>query len=95
VFRVDVREPGIVGGIHDAGGSSPFSHKTGRLAGFGLVLLGAVLVWGGTRAGGLAEVVQMAGYAALAAGWALMLAAIFLRTRHHRRRMAELDGGTP
>jgi len=66
-----------------------------RLAGFGLVLLGAVLVWGGTRAGGLAEVVQMAGYAALAAGWALMLAAIFLRTRYHRRRMAELDGGTP
>ncbi len=48
---------------------------------------------GGTRAGGLAEVVQMAGYAALAAGWALMLTAIFVRTRYHRRRMAELDGG--
>ncbi|QTN18567.1 hypothetical protein HZ989_09880 [Brevundimonas sp. AJA228-03] len=64
-----------------------------RLAGFGLVLLGAILVWGATRAGGLAEFVQMAGYTALAAGWALMLAAIFLRTRYHRRRMAELDGG--
>lgn len=64
-----------------------------RLAGFGLVVLGAVLVWGGTRAGGLAEIVQMAGYASLAVGWALMLAAIFLRTRYHRRRMAELDGG--
>jgi hypothetical protein len=64
-----------------------------RLAGFGLVLLGAILVWGATRAGGLSEFVQMAGYAALAAGWALMLAAIFLRTRYHRRRMAELDGG--
>ncbi|WP_298161800.1 hypothetical protein [Brevundimonas sp.] len=64
-----------------------------RLAGFGLVLLGAILVWGATRAGGLSEIVQMAGYAALAAGWALMLAAIFLRTRYHRRRMAELDGG--
>jgi hypothetical protein len=61
-----------------------------RLAGFGLVVLGAVLVWGGTRAGGLAEIVQMAGYASLAVGWALMLAAIFLRTRYHRRRMAEL-----
>jgi hypothetical protein len=35
----------------------------------------------------------MAGYASLAVGWALMLAAIFLRTRFHRRRMAELDGG--
>ncbi|MEQ7155737.1 hypothetical protein [Brevundimonas aurifodinae] len=67
--------------------------RTQRLAGFGLVLLGAVLVWGGTRAGGLAEIVQMTGYAALAAGWALMLAAIFLRTRYHRRRMAEMDGG--
>jgi hypothetical protein len=66
--------------------------RTQRLAGFGLVLIGAVLVWGGTRAGGLAEVVQMAGYGALAAGWALMLTAIFLRTRHHRRRMAELEG---
>ncbi len=64
-----------------------------RLAGFGLVLLGAILVWGATRAGGLSEIVQMVGYAALAAGWALMLAAIFLRTRYHRRRMAELDGG--
>lgn len=65
--------------------------RTQRLAGFGLVLLGAVLVWGGTRAGGLADVVQMVGYGALAAGWALMLTAIFLRTRHHRRRMAELE----
>ena len=29
------------------------------------------------------------GYGLLAIGWALLLAAIFLRTRHHRRRMAE------
>ncbi|WP_269513555.1 hypothetical protein [Brevundimonas subvibrioides] len=64
-----------------------------RLAGFGLVMLGAILVWGATRAGALTELVQLAGYAALAAGWALMLAAIFLRTRYHRRRLAELDGG--
>lgn len=67
--------------------------RTQRLAGFGLVLLGAVLVWAANRAGGLSEIAQMAGYAALAAGWALMLAAIFLRTRYHRRRLAELDGG--
>jgi hypothetical protein len=33
--------------------------------------------------------VQWVGYAALALGWALMLAAIFLRTRHHRQRMRE------
>jgi hypothetical protein len=33
--------------------------------------------------------VQWIGYAALAGGWALMLAAIFIRTRHHRRRMRE------
>lgn len=66
--------------------------RTQRLAGFGLVLLGAVLVWGATRAGGLAQALQLAGYASLAAGWALMLAAIFLRTRYHRRRMAELEG---
>jgi hypothetical protein len=49
-----------------------------RLAGFALVILGAVAVWA-------------AGYAALALGWALMLAAIFLRTRYHRRRMREMD----
>lgn len=65
--------------------------RTQRLAGFGLVLLGAILVWAAARAGGLAEAVQMVGYASLAAGWALMLAAIFLRTRYHRRRMAEAD----
>jgi hypothetical protein len=29
------------------------------------------------------------GYAALALGWALMLTAIFLRTRYHRQRMRE------
>ena len=67
--------------------------RTQRLAGFGLVLFGAILVWAATRAGGLGEIVQMVGYASLAAGWALMLAAIFLRTRYHRRRMAEMDGG--
>ncbi len=65
--------------------------RTQRLAGFGLVLLGAVMVWAATRAGDLAGTVQMIGYAALAAGWALMLTAIFLRTRYHRRRLRELN----
>lgn len=65
--------------------------RSQRLAGFGLVVLGAVLVWAATRAGDLAGLVQMIGYGALAAGWALMLTAIFLRTRYHRRRMAQAE----
>ncbi|WGM47350.1 hypothetical protein KOAAANKH_02226 [Brevundimonas sp. NIBR10] len=65
--------------------------RSQRLAGFGLVLLGAILVWAATRAGDLAGTVQLAGYGALAAGWALMLTAIFLRTRYHRRRLRELN----
>ncbi|WP_339914460.1 hypothetical protein [uncultured Brevundimonas sp.] len=62
-----------------------------RLAGFGCVLVGAVLVWVSTQAGAAAPAVQWTGYGLLAVGWALMLAAIFMRTRYHRRRMAELD----
>jgi len=62
-----------------------------RLAGFALVILGAVAVWTGVYAGPAGPAIQWAGYAALAGGWALMLAAIFLRTRYHRRRMAEMD----
>ena len=62
-----------------------------RLAGFALVILGAVAVWAGGYAGSAGPAIQWAGYAALAFGWALMLAAIFLRTRYHRRRMAEMD----
>jgi hypothetical protein len=60
-----------------------------RLAGFALVILGAISVWGANYAGAAAEAVQWIGYAALAFGWALMLAAIFLRTRYHRQRMRE------
>ncbi|WP_428149643.1 hypothetical protein [Brevundimonas sp.] len=65
--------------------------RTPRLAGFGLVLLGAILVWAAQSAGGLGPTVQMAGYVALGGGWALMLAAIYLRTRYHRRRLRELN----
>ena len=60
-----------------------------RLAGFALVIFGAIAVWGSGYAGGAGPVVQWAGYAALAMGWALMLGAIFLRTRYHRARMRE------
>ena len=67
--------------------------RTPRLAGFGLVLLGAIMAWAAKYAGDVGPTVQMAGYVALGGGWALMLAAIYLRTRYHRRRLAELDGG--
>ncbi|KQW83648.1 hypothetical protein [Brevundimonas sp. Root1279] len=62
-----------------------------RLAGFAFVILGAIAVWGSNVLGAAGQVVLWIGYAALAVGWALMLAAIFMRTRYHRRRMAELD----
>jgi hypothetical protein len=62
-----------------------------RLAGFALVIAGAVAVYLAGQTGAAAPAVQWAGYAALAFGWALMLAAIFLRTRYHRRRMREMD----
>ena len=65
--------------------------RSQRLAGFGLVVLGAIAVWGGTVAGPAGPAIQWGGYAALAFGWALMLAAIFLRTRYHRQRMREMD----
>jgi len=62
-----------------------------RLGGFALVILGAVAVWSAGYAGAAGPVVEWIGYAALALGWALMLTAIFLRTRHHRRRMRETN----
>ena len=65
--------------------------RTHRLAGFGLVLLGAVMVYAAQKAGAMAQMLTYGGYAALAAGWALMLVAIFLRTRYHRRRMREMN----
>ena len=61
-------------------------------AGRALVLLGAVLVWAANQAADFGPTVQLAGYVALGGGWALVIAAIFLRTRYHRRRLAELDG---
>lgn len=38
---------------------------------------------------GLTEGAVVIAYGMLAAGWAMMMAAIFLRTRHHKRRLAE------
>lgn len=62
-----------------------------RLAGFALVLIGAVAILMVERAGAAGPTVQWVGYASLAVGWALMLAAIFQRTRYHRRRMREVS----
>jgi len=56
-----------------------------------VVILGAIAVWGASYTGPAGPAVQWAGYAALAVGWALMLSAIFLRTRYHRRRMREMN----
>lgn len=62
-----------------------------RIVGFILVLFGAISSWLAAKAGEAGPTVQFAGYAALAVGWALMLYAIFLRTRFHRRLLAKLD----
>ena len=60
-----------------------------RLGGLVLILLSAFVLTGmGQGWFALPAAFGMAAYAGLAAGWALMLAAIFQRTRHHRRRSA-------
>jgi hypothetical protein len=61
-----------------------------RLGGLGLIVLGAILaVMARTGFLGVDNRVMPFAYAGLALGWALVLAAIFIRTRHHRRRLAE------
>ncbi len=61
-----------------------------RFGGLAFILVGAFLLWGSTRGWlGLTEGAQVWGYGALAAGWVLFITATFLRTRHHKRRMAE------
>lgn len=62
-----------------------------RLGGFALVILGALLSYFAAKAGAAGPAMQWIGYASLAIGWALMLYAIFLRTRFHRRILAKLD----
>jgi len=64
--------------------------RSQRLAGFALVLAGAVAVWASGSVGSAGPAVQWGGYAALMVGWVLMLVAIFMRTRYVRRRMREL-----
>ena len=64
-----------------------------RYTGLALIVLAAISVFGVSRGWlGLSEDAVVVGYGMLAAGWALVITSVFLRTRHHRRRMAELDG---
>lgn len=65
-----------------------------RWTGLGLIVLAALFCVGASRGFlGLPEGSIVIGYGLLAAGWVMVIATTFLRTRHHRRRMAELDGG--
>lgn len=64
-----------------------------RWAGLGLMVVAALLVFVVSRGwAGLPEGAVVVGYGLLAAGWALVIATVFLRNRHHRRRMAEMQG---
>jgi len=61
-----------------------------RWGGLGLIVLAAVVILA-ARQGlfGLGDAAVTVAYGLLAAGWALWVVAIFVRTRHHRRRLAE------
>ena len=61
-----------------------------RLGGLVLIVAAAVLIMA-VRQGWIADagVATNVGYGMLALGWALFLAAIFVRTRYNRRRLAE------
>ena len=62
--------------------------KPVRLAAFALVIIGALVVVSAVWLDLPAWLIN-AGYIALGMGWVLMVLAVFQRTRHHRRRMAE------
>jgi len=61
-----------------------------RLGGLVLIVGAAALILA-AREGwiGAFELATNAGYVMLGLGWALFIAAIFVRTRYHKRRMAE------
>jgi len=62
--------------------------KPMRFAAFALVLVGAAVVVSAVWLSVPAWAIN-GGYIALGIGWILMVAAVFMRTRYHRRRMAE------
>jgi len=59
-----------------------------RLGAFVLVLIGAAVVVSGVWLDMPGWAID-AGYITLGLGWVALVAAVFMRTRHHRRRMAE------
>ena len=64
-----------------------------RWTGLALIILAALFCVGASRGFlGLPEGSVVIGYGLLAAGWVLVIATTYLRNRHHRRRMAELEG---
>ena len=63
-------------------------HTGPRLIGFLLVALGAAGLVYTNLAATEAGTLRLASWLLLAAGWAVLIAVIVLRTRHHRRRMA-------
>lgn len=61
-----------------------------RLGGFALILLGAAFTLAVSQGVmGLTDSAMIVGYGLLAAGWAMVVAAVYMRTRHHRRRLME------
>jgi len=61
-----------------------------RLGGVGLIVIGGLLaLLARTGFLGVDNQVMPVAYAALGLGWMLFLAAIFVRTRHHRRRLEQ------
>lgn len=61
-----------------------------RWTGLGLIVAAAlVIVAVRQNLFGLPQEANTVAFGMLAVGWALVLAAIFLRTRHHKRRLRE------
>ncbi|HUH09604.1 hypothetical protein ACIQTU_07410 [Brevundimonas sp. NPDC090276] len=60
-----------------------------RWGGLALILVAAGMVLAVKDGKWLSEDLLIVAYGLLAAGWALVVTAIFMRTRHHKRRLAE------
>lgn len=61
-----------------------------RTGGLGLIVLAAAVILASRQNFlGMGEGAVTVAYGLLAVGWALWVAAVFIRTRHHKRRLAE------
>ncbi|RZJ39889.1 MAG: hypothetical protein EON87_19145 [Brevundimonas sp.] len=61
-----------------------------RISGFALVILGALAVLAPRWISAWPNSLVAIGWGVLVLGWVLFITAIVLRTRYHRRRLAEL-----